>query len=123
MAFSGTVLRGSLTRSWRTHTGDRSRWISKCSHTREAELTRLSAAVSSEVLCRDPLNGLDAIALTLVDSRKGCWDLRNSTTSQTGTMLVFRKPIEGVERPQMPADVVIVGGGPAGWLARCGCRS
>ena len=28
--------------------------------------------------------------------------------------LVFRKPIEGVERPQMPADVVIVGGGPAG---------
>src|SRR6201997_2691439 len=29
-------------------------------------------------------------------------------------MLVFRKPIDGVERPQMPADVVIVGGGPAG---------
>src|SRR5208282_6301837 len=29
-------------------------------------------------------------------------------------MLAFRKPIEGVERPQMPADVVIVGGGPAG---------
>jgi len=29
-------------------------------------------------------------------------------------MLGFRKPIEGVERPQMPADVVIVGGGPAG---------
>src|ERR1700676_2099568 len=29
-------------------------------------------------------------------------------------MLVFRKPVEGVERPQMPADVVIVGGGPAG---------
>ena len=29
-------------------------------------------------------------------------------------MLVFRRPIEGVERPQMPADVVIVGGGPAG---------
>src|SRR2546422_96315 len=29
-------------------------------------------------------------------------------------MLMFRKPIEGVERPQMPADVVIVGGGPAG---------
>src|ERR1700681_3102691 len=28
--------------------------------------------------------------------------------------LVFRKPIEGIERPQMPADVVIVGGGPAG---------
>src|ERR1700686_4036093 len=28
--------------------------------------------------------------------------------------LVFRKPIEGVERPQMPADVFIVGGGPAG---------
>src|SRR5512140_3718066 len=29
-------------------------------------------------------------------------------------MIVFRKPIEGVERPQMEADVVIVGGGPAG---------
>jgi electron-transferring-flavoprotein dehydrogenase len=29
-------------------------------------------------------------------------------------MLVFRKPLENVERPQMPADVVIVGGGPAG---------
>jgi electron-transferring-flavoprotein dehydrogenase len=29
-------------------------------------------------------------------------------------MLIFRKPIESVERPQMPADVVIVGGGPAG---------
>src|ERR1700746_726126 len=29
-------------------------------------------------------------------------------------MLIFRKPIEGVERAQMPADVVIVGGGPAG---------
>ena len=29
-------------------------------------------------------------------------------------MLVFRKPIEGVERPQMPADVVIVGGGSGG---------
>src|ERR1700758_579791 len=29
-------------------------------------------------------------------------------------MLIFRKPIEGVARPQMPADVVIVGGGPAG---------
>src|SRR5438445_8046764 len=28
--------------------------------------------------------------------------------------LIFRKPIEGGERPQMPADVVIVGGGPAG---------
>src|ERR1700684_3798909 len=28
--------------------------------------------------------------------------------------LIFRKPIQGVERPQMPADVVIVGGGPAG---------
>jgi electron-transferring-flavoprotein dehydrogenase len=26
----------------------------------------------------------------------------------------FRKPIEGIERPQMEADVVIVGGGPAG---------
>jgi len=29
-------------------------------------------------------------------------------------MLIFRKPIDGIERPQMPADVVIVGGGPAG---------
>jgi electron-transferring-flavoprotein dehydrogenase len=29
-------------------------------------------------------------------------------------MLIFRKPLEGMEHPQMPADVVIVGGGPAG---------
>src|SRR5436309_11965686 len=29
-------------------------------------------------------------------------------------MLTFRKPLEGIERPQMEADVVIVGGGPAG---------
>jgi electron-transferring-flavoprotein dehydrogenase len=29
-------------------------------------------------------------------------------------MTVFRKPIEDIERPQMEADVVIVGGGPAG---------
>jgi electron-transferring-flavoprotein dehydrogenase len=29
-------------------------------------------------------------------------------------MLVFRKPPEDITRPQMPADVVIVGGGPAG---------
>src|SRR5579859_2755936 len=29
-------------------------------------------------------------------------------------MLVFRKPLGGIERPQMEADVVIVGGGPAG---------
>ncbi len=29
-------------------------------------------------------------------------------------MLVFRKPPDGITRPQMPADVVIVGGGPAG---------
>jgi electron-transferring-flavoprotein dehydrogenase len=29
-------------------------------------------------------------------------------------MISFRKPIEGVERPQMEADVVIIGGGPAG---------
>src|SRR6478752_154671 len=29
-------------------------------------------------------------------------------------MLVFRKPLPNVEHPQMPADVVIVGGGPAG---------
>ena len=29
-------------------------------------------------------------------------------------MIIFRKPIEGIERPQMDADVTIVGGGPAG---------
>jgi electron-transferring-flavoprotein dehydrogenase len=29
-------------------------------------------------------------------------------------MLIFRKPLSNIERPQMPADVVIVGGGPAG---------
>jgi electron-transferring-flavoprotein dehydrogenase len=29
-------------------------------------------------------------------------------------MIHFRKPVEGIERPQMEADVVIVGGGPAG---------
>src|SRR5438105_13364115 len=29
-------------------------------------------------------------------------------------MIVFRKPLTGIERPQMEADVVIVGGGPAG---------
>jgi electron-transferring-flavoprotein dehydrogenase len=29
-------------------------------------------------------------------------------------MIVFRKPLSGIERPQMEADVVIVGGGPAG---------
>src|SRR6202142_2982836 len=29
-------------------------------------------------------------------------------------MLTFRKTLEGIDRPQMPADVVIVGGGPAG---------
>src|SRR3954467_4451191 len=29
-------------------------------------------------------------------------------------MLVFRKPLDGIERPTMEADVVIVGGGPAG---------
>ncbi len=29
-------------------------------------------------------------------------------------MLIFRKPLEGIDRPQMDADVVIVGGGPAG---------
>src|SRR5262250_397233 len=29
-------------------------------------------------------------------------------------MLIFRKPLANIERPQMPADVVIVGGGPAG---------
>jgi electron-transferring-flavoprotein dehydrogenase len=28
--------------------------------------------------------------------------------------IVFRKPLTGIERPQMEADVVIVGGGPAG---------
>src|ERR1700758_338139 len=35
-------------------------------------------------------------------------------------MLIFRKPLEGIDRPQMPADVVIVGGGPAGMA--CGLR-
>src|ERR1700687_2433424 len=29
-------------------------------------------------------------------------------------MLIFRKPLPNIERPQMPADVVIVGGGPEG---------
>src|ERR1700733_12597006 len=29
-------------------------------------------------------------------------------------MITFRKPIEGIDRPQMEADVVIIGGGPAG---------
>jgi len=29
-------------------------------------------------------------------------------------MITFRKPIEDIERPQMEADVVIIGGGPAG---------
>src|SRR5215470_1254148 len=29
-------------------------------------------------------------------------------------MLIFRKPLDNIDRPQMPADVVIVGGGPAG---------
>lgn len=29
-------------------------------------------------------------------------------------MLIFRKPPQNIERPQMPADVVIVGGGPSG---------
>src|SRR5438270_24420 len=29
-------------------------------------------------------------------------------------MLTFRQPLEGIERPQMEADVTIVGGGPAG---------
>src|SRR5580692_4044996 len=29
-------------------------------------------------------------------------------------MIHFRQPLEGIERPQMEADVVIVGGGPAG---------
>src|SRR5215470_1506783 len=29
-------------------------------------------------------------------------------------MLIFRKPLPDVHHPEMPADVVIVGGGPAG---------
>ena len=29
-------------------------------------------------------------------------------------MIVFRKPLDNIDRPEMPADVVIVGGGPAG---------
>ena len=32
-------------------------------------------------------------------------------------MLVFRTPLENIDRPQMEADVVIVGGGPAGMAA------
>jgi electron-transferring-flavoprotein dehydrogenase len=35
-------------------------------------------------------------------------------------MLIFRKPLPNVEHPEMPADVVIVGGGPAGMA--CGLR-
>src|ERR1051326_4931190 len=35
-------------------------------------------------------------------------------------MLTFRQPIEGIERPQMEADVVIVGGGPAGLACALG---
>ena len=38
-------------------------------------------------------------------------------------MLIFRKPLDNIERPQMPADVVIVGGGPPAWPALCGSRS
>ena len=33
-------------------------------------------------------------------------------------MVTFRKRLELVERPQMEADVVIVGGGP-GWACLC----
>src|ERR1700750_743436 len=29
-------------------------------------------------------------------------------------MLLLRPPLQNIDRPQMPADVVIVGGGPAG---------
>src|SRR5246500_2642548 len=29
-------------------------------------------------------------------------------------MLIFRKPLPNIEHPEMPAEVVIVGGGPAG---------
>src|SRR5512135_731203 len=29
-------------------------------------------------------------------------------------MIYFRKPVEGIDHPQMEGDVVIVGGGPAG---------
>src|SRR5215510_5128795 len=29
-------------------------------------------------------------------------------------MIYFRKPLEGIDRPQMEADVTIIGGGPAG---------
>src|SRR6266481_876090 len=35
-------------------------------------------------------------------------------TSHCLNMIYFRKPLEGIERPQMEADVVIVGGGPSG---------
>jgi hypothetical protein len=37
--------------------------------------------------------------------------------------LIFRKPLPNIEHPEMPADVVIVGGGPRAWPARCAFRS
>jgi electron transfer flavoprotein alpha subunit len=52
------------------------------------------------------------IAKQLADALGG--DLAASRPICDSGWLIFRKPIEGVERPQMPADVVIVGGGPAG---------
>ncbi|MCL6464254.1 MAG: electron transfer flavoprotein-ubiquinone oxidoreductase, partial [Acidobacterium ailaaui] len=39
----------------------------------------------------------------------------HSACPGTGSLMItFRKPLEGIERPQMEADVVIIGGGPAG---------
>jgi len=40
--------------------------------------------------------------------------LRRTLRIPANRMITFRQPVEGVERPQMEADVVIVGGGPAG---------
>ncbi|HLJ85831.1 MAG TPA: electron transfer flavoprotein-ubiquinone oxidoreductase [Candidatus Angelobacter sp.] len=40
--------------------------------------------------------------------------LREKVQVQSNKMIYFRKQIEGIDRPQMEADVVIVGGGPSG---------
>ncbi len=41
-------------------------------------------------------------------------DVAAAGNLETLAMLIFRKPPADISRPQMPADVVIVGGGPAG---------